>query len=104
MLNRQLATSLASVILYEDEVRRGCDAAEVAALEKDRLTQQLELQASCLRRMTELSPLGMFLISSDCVLREANDRLFEMTACRKDSQIEMSWTELISKGTGGNFG
>lgn len=95
MLNRQLATSLASVILYEDEVRRSRDAAEAAALEKEQLTQQLDLQASRLRRMTELSPLGMFLISPEGVLREANDRFYEMTGHTRDSQYEMSWVDTV---------
>ncbi|KLU90858.1 hypothetical protein MAPG_09383 [Magnaporthiopsis poae ATCC 64411] len=47
--------------------------------------------------MTELSPLGMFLISPDGVLREANDRFFEMTDHPRDSQYEyeMSWMDFI---------
>ncbi|KAH7313750.1 aerobic respiration control sensor protein arcB [Stachybotrys elegans] len=95
MLNRQLATSLASVILFEDEVRRSRDAAEAAALEREQLTQQLALQDSRLRRMTEASPLGMFLISPEGVLREANDRFYEMTGHNRDSQYEMSWMDFI---------
>ncbi|KAI9150441.1 Hybrid signal transduction histidine kinase K [Paramyrothecium foliicola] len=95
MLHRQLATSLASIILFEDEVRRSRDAAEAAALEKEQLTQQLALQDSRLRRMTELSPLGMFLISPEGVLREANDRFYEMTGHTRDSQYEMSWMDFI---------
>jgi PAS domain S-box-containing protein len=99
MFNRQLATSLASVILFEDEVRRSRDAAEAAALEKEQLTQELDLQASRLRRMTELSPLGMFLISPEGVLREANDRFYEMTGHTRDSQYEMSWMDFIIDGS-----
>jgi len=99
MLNRQLSTELASVILFEDEVRRSRDAAEAAALEKERLTQQLDLQASRLRRMTELSPLGMFLISPEGVLREANDRFYEMTGHARDSQYEMSWMDFIMESS-----
>ncbi|KAL2279104.1 hypothetical protein FJTKL_13679 [Diaporthe vaccinii] len=95
MFNRQLATSLASTILFEDETRRSRDAVEAAQLERVRLTQQLDLQASRLRRMTELSPLGMFLISPEGVLREANDRFFEMTGHTRDSQYEMSWMDFI---------
>lgn len=97
MLNRQLATSLASVILYEDEVRRSRDAAEAAALEKEHLTQQLNLQASRLRRMTELSPLGMFLISPEGVLREANDRFYDMTNHARETEYEMSWMDVIKE-------
>ncbi|KAF7562145.1 hypothetical protein G7046_g1987 [Stylonectria norvegica] len=95
LLNRQLAASLASVILFEDETRRSRNAAESAALEKEELTQQLNLQASRLRRMTELSPLGMFLISPEGVLREANERFYEMTGHTRETQNEMSWTEFI---------
>lgn len=96
LLNRQLATSLASVILFEEETRRSRDAAEAAALEKEELTQKLDLQASRLRRMTEVSPVGMLLISPEGVLREANDRFFEMTGLEpRETQSEMSWTECI---------
>lgn len=61
----------------------------------EKLSQQLDLQASRLRRMTELSPLGMFLIGPEGVLREANDRFFEMTGLPRDSQYELSWMDFI---------
>lgn len=100
MLNRQLATSLASYMLYEDEVRRSQDMAEAAALEQEQLSQQLALQTSRLRRMTELSPLGMFLISPEGVLREANDRYFEMTGHPRGGDFPvMSWIEPIEESS-----
>ncbi|KAK6857823.1 hypothetical protein PG995_005522 [Apiospora arundinis] len=95
MLHRQLATSLASFMLYEEEVKRSRDAAEAAALQQEHLTQQLALQTSRLRRMTELSPLGMFLVDVDGVLREGNDRYFEMTGHPRENLYEMSWMEQI---------
>ncbi|EHA53305.1 autoinducer 2 sensor kinase/phosphatase luxQ [Pyricularia oryzae 70-15] len=96
MLNRQLATSLASAILFEDEVRRGKNAAERAALEKEQLTEQLTLQANRLRRMTEMSPLGMFLIDPDGVLREANERFYEMTGVPRDrTETEFAWLDFV---------
>jgi PAS domain S-box-containing protein len=99
MLNRQLATSLASFMLFEEEVRRNRDAAEAAALESEHLSQQLALQTSRLRRMTELSPLGMFLVSPEGVLREANDRYYEMTGHPRDGAYEMSWMEQIMESS-----
>ncbi|KAK7959013.1 uncharacterized protein PG986_003867 [Apiospora aurea] len=96
MLHRQLATSLASFMLYEEEVKRSRDAAEAAALQQEHLTQQLALQTSRLRRMTELSPLGMFLVDVDGVLREGNDRYFEMTGHPRENLYEMSWMEQIA--------
>jgi PAS domain S-box-containing protein len=95
MLNRQLATSLASTILFEEEIRRSRDAAEAAALEQEQLTQALALQTSRLRRMTELSPLGMFNISPDGVIREANDRYFEMTGHPRDNLYEFSFMDHV---------
>ncbi|WZH49774.1 hypothetical protein QYS62_010983 [Fusarium acuminatum] len=95
LLNNQLAASLASIILFEEETRRGRDAAEAAALEKEELTQQINLQASRLRRMTELSPLGMFLTSPEGILREANDRFYEMTGHTRDNHVDTAWVDLL---------
>ncbi|KAK8124014.1 hypothetical protein PG999_003932 [Apiospora kogelbergensis] len=99
MLHRQLATSLASFMLYEEEVKRSRDAAEAAALQRENLTQQLAFQTNRLRRMTELSPLGMFLVDSDGVLREGNDRYFEMTGHPRENLYEMSWMEQIAESS-----
>ncbi|KAJ4354374.1 uncharacterized protein N0V89_006109 [Didymosphaeria variabile] len=84
MLNRQLANSLASFLLCEEEVRRNRNAAEVATLQREQLSQQLEVQANRMRRMTELSPLGMYLFGPDGVLLEANERYYEMTGDGRD--------------------
>ncbi|CAG1976695.1 unnamed protein product [Fusarium graminearum] len=101
LLNNQLATSLASIILFEEETRRGRDAVEAAALEKEELTQQINLQASRLRRMTESSPLGMFLASPEGILREANDKFYEMTGHTRDTPGGMTWADLM--GTSGSI-
>ncbi|KXJ88563.1 hypothetical protein Micbo1qcDRAFT_166624 [Microdochium bolleyi] len=95
ILNRQLATSLASFMLWQEEVRRSRDAAEAAALEQKELEQQLALQTSRLRRMTELSPQGMLLLDIEGSLREANDRYFEMTGHPRDQTHEMSFLDQI---------
>ena len=96
MLNRQLATSLASVMLFEDEVRRSRIAAEDAALQREQLSQQLELQTSRMRRMTELSPLGMYLYDPEGRLLEANERYYEMTGHPRDNDDELSFLNLVA--------
>ncbi|CAO2651809.1 Nn.00g000920.m01.CDS01 [Neocucurbitaria sp. VM-36] len=96
MLNRQLATSLASVLLFEDEVRRSRAAAEAAAQQREQLSQQLELQTSRMRRMTELSPLGMYLFDTEGRLLEANDRFYEMTGHPRESDEELSFLKLVT--------
>lgn len=95
MLHRQLATSLASVMLFEDEVRRSRHAAEEAALKQQQLNQALALQSSRMRRMTEMSPLGMFLLSPDGVMIEANDRYFEMTGLSRETMAEFTWMSCV---------
>lgn len=112
LLNRQLATSLASVTLFEEEIRRGNTAAEAAALERSRLSEELALSASRLTRMAELSPVGMFSMAADGLILEANDRWFEITGhpremnamswmnCLKDSSLsdmEIGWQRLTEK-------
>jgi PAS domain S-box-containing protein len=95
MLNRQIATSLASVLLFEDEVRRSKHAVEMATLQREQLSQQLQLQTSRMRRMTELSPLGMYLFDSSGRLLEGNERYFEMTGHPRDKNDEFSFTLLF---------
>jgi PAS domain S-box-containing protein len=84
MLNRQLATSLASVLLFEGESRRSTQ-----------LSQQLELQSNRMQRMTELSPLGMYLYDLDGVLVEGNDRWYEMTGMSRYDRSNLSFANLM---------
>ncbi|KAF2028661.1 putative histidine kinase HHK16p [Setomelanomma holmii] len=99
MLNRQLATSLASVLLFEDEVRRSRHAAETAAQQREQLSKQLELQTSRMRRMTELSPLGMYLFDPEGVLVEANDRYFKMTEAPREDGEDLGFMRSIAPGS-----
>ncbi|KAH7411103.1 aerobic respiration control sensor protein arcB [Cadophora sp. MPI-SDFR-AT-0126] len=95
LLDRQLATSLASVTLLEAEVRRGLTAAEAAALERSRLSEELAVQKSRLQRIAEVSPVGMFSVDAAGLLLEGNDRWFEMTGHSRDKIFAMSWMETV---------
>lgn len=68
LLSRQIATSMASVVLYEEEIRKGRRAAQVAALDRQILSKQLNLRTQeklesemKFTRMAELGPVGMFI-------------------------------------------
>lgn len=74
LLDRQLATSLASVTLFEAEIKRGLNAAEAAALERSRLSEELAVQQGRLQRIAELSSVGMISHTPDGTILEANDR------------------------------
>ena len=54
LIDRQLATSLASTSLLETEIRRGLTAAEAAALERSRLSEELAVQRTRLQRIAEV--------------------------------------------------
>jgi PAS domain S-box-containing protein len=99
MLNRQLATSLASVLLFEDEVRESRHAAETAAQQTEQLSKQLELQTNRMRRMTELSPFGMYLYDPKGVLVEANERYLEMSGTSKEDNEEFGFKKFIAEGS-----
>ncbi|RDW80496.1 hypothetical protein BP5796_05194 [Coleophoma crateriformis] len=95
LLIRQLATSLASVTLFEEEIRRGTTAAEAAALERLKLSEELAVQRSRLQRMAEVSPVGMFSIDPQGLLLEANDRWFHMTAHPMNTTYAKSWMDVV---------
>jgi PAS domain-containing protein len=95
LIDRQLATSLASVSLLENEIRRGLTAAQAAAIEKSRLTEELDVQRSRLQRIAEVSPVGMSSIDVDGSVLDANDRWYEMTGHPRDDKYPMSWMETI---------
>ena len=72
LLSRQLATSLASVVLFEEEIRRGQRAAKLAALDRIELSEQLAARTEEAResetrftRMAELSPVGLFIANAE---------------------------------------
>jgi PAS domain S-box-containing protein len=99
MLNRQLATSLASALLFEDEVRKSRHAAETAAQKQEQLSQQLELQTRRMRRMTELSPVGMYLFDPEGKLVEANDRYYEMTGALREDTDPVAFLKVCAEAS-----
>jgi PAS domain-containing protein len=80
LLSRQLATSMASVVLFEDEIRRGQRAARLAALDRQELSKQLDLRTqeameseTKFTRMAEFAPVGMFIADSSGKITYSND-------------------------------
>jgi PAS domain S-box-containing protein len=101
LLDRQLATSLASVTLFEAEIQRGVEAAQVAAAERSRLSRELEVQRTRLQRMAEISAVGMFSIDPEGHILEANDRWYEMTGHPRgdEENHDTSFMEGIHQGS-----
>ncbi|KAL9050346.1 MAG: hypothetical protein Q9162_006697 [Coniocarpon cinnabarinum] len=80
LLGRQLATSLASVVLFENEIKRGQQAAKEAALDKIELSEQLaartEEAIESETKFTNLAnfvPVGVFIGSSEGIITYCNE-------------------------------
>jgi GAF domain-containing protein len=80
LLSRQLATSMASVVLFEEEIRQGQRAARLAALDRIELSKQLDLRTqeameseTKFTRMAEFAPVGMFIANSRGEITYSND-------------------------------
>lgn len=102
LLSRQLATSLASVVLFEEEIRRGQKAAKLAALDRIELHEQLEARTreaieseSRFTRMAEFAPVGMFIAGSDGRIVFANDTWYDISRVPKDRSMADTWMESV---------
>ncbi|QPG96064.1 hypothetical protein C2857_003038 [Epichloe festucae Fl1] len=98
LLSRQLATSLASVVLFEEEIRRGQRAARLAALDRQELSMQLiqrtqEAIESEYRftRMAEFAPVGMFIADAHGTINYCNDMWWQISRHTRSQDAESDW-------------
>ncbi|KAI1150122.1 histidine kinase [Nemania diffusa] len=119
LLSRQLATSLASVVLFEEEIRRGQRAAQMALRDRQELTEQLhirtrEVEESELKftRMAEFAPVGMFIADHQGYITYSNDMWWDISRHNRSESVnnwmqsvkdedrpalEMVWGRLVSE-------
>src|SRR2546423_3165357 len=102
LLGRQLATSIASVVLFEEEIRRGEQAAKLAAQDRIELSAQLaartqEAAESELKftRMAELAPVGMFMADSQGQITYCNDTWYDIAQHPRGEAIGDRWAAAI---------
>lgn len=102
LLSRQLATSMASVVLFEEEIRRGQRAAQLAAMDRQELSLQLlqrteeanELELK-FTRMTEFAPVGMFIADAYGHINYRNDMWWQISRRSRSEEISDEWMEGI---------
>ena len=119
LLSRQLATSLASVALFEEEIRRGQRAAKLAALDRIELSDQLAARTmeaveseTKFTRMAELAPVGMFIADRQGQMIFTNDTFHAVSNHPKGADgsawmgavkdedrehVQAMWNDLIQK-------
>lgn len=71
---------MASVVLFEEEIRRGQRAARLAALDRQELSKELDLRTqeavaseTKFTPMAEFAPVGMFIANSSGQITYSND-------------------------------
>ncbi|EMC98961.1 hypothetical protein BAUCODRAFT_22270 [Baudoinia panamericana UAMH 10762] len=107
LLSRQLATSLASVVLFEEEIRRGQRAAKLAALDRIELSEQLAARTqeaidseTKFTRMAEFAPVGMFIADHTGRIIFANDTWYDIGRVPKSAMVGVhastdTWIESV---------
>ena len=90
LLSRQIATAMASVVLFEEEIARGKRAARLAAQDRIELSEQLAARTqeaveseTKFTRMAEFAPVGIFIADSKGQLNYVNDKWHEITKVPK---------------------
>lgn len=101
LLTRQLATSMASVVLFEEEIRRGQQAAKLAALDRIELSEQLAARTqeaieseTKFTRMAEFAPVGIFIASKEGTITFTNSVFHSLTRLPKNVSGER-WKEVV---------
>jgi signal transduction histidine kinase/DNA-binding response OmpR family regulator len=102
LLSRQCATSLASVILFEEEVRKGQKAARLAAIDRIKLAEELAIRTQeahdiedRLTRMAELSPAGLFIADHEGKINYSNDAWFDISQVKRTADSVEKWIEYV---------
>ncbi|KAI9824621.1 MAG: hypothetical protein M1832_001711 [Thelocarpon impressellum] len=104
LLSRQLATSMASVVLFEEEIKRGQRAAQLAAKDKIELSEQLAARTqeavesdTRFTRMAELAPVGIFMADSQGHVTFFNDAWYEISRHPKEVDNADRWIEAVKE-------
>ncbi len=94
LLARQLATSVASVVLFEEEIKRGKRAAQLAAQDRMQLSNELAARTQeaveseiKFTRMAELSPVGMFIADETGRLNYCNNTWYDLSTVPKNHSV-----------------
>jgi PAS domain S-box-containing protein len=104
LLGRQLATSMASVVLFEEEIRKGEKAAMMAAQDRIELSNQLAQRTqeaieseNKFTRMAELAPVGMFMADSSGNIIFTNSTWYDLAQYPRNTPVAHDWIYYIKE-------
>ena len=102
LLSRQLATAMASVVLFEEEIARGRRAARLAAQDRIELSEQLAARTqeaveseTKFTRMAEFAPVGIFIADSKGKIAYCNEKWYEISRVPKGLEGTEEWMDSI---------
>ncbi|KAI8279354.1 hypothetical protein K4K56_012745 [Colletotrichum sp. SAR 10_98] len=102
LLSRQLATSMASVVLFEEEIKRGQRAARLAALDRQELQMELYLRTQeaveseyKFSRMAEFAPVGIFIANDKGHINFANDMWWQISRHPRTEDSVNTWMQSV---------
>lgn len=121
MLSRQISTAMASVVLFEEEIRAGMKAKRRADIARNELSEQLAVQTQAaveterkFTQMAKFAPVGIFIANSEGVITYRNEKWYEilkapnnddgtsqwMNAIKDDDKerVRQLWSELVHNG------
>ncbi|KAK4191891.1 putative signal transduction histidine-protein kinase [Podospora australis] len=102
LLSRQLATSMASVVLFDEEIKRGQRAARLAALDRQELSMQLHLRTQeavkseyRFTRMAEFGPVGLFIADGQGHINYCNEMWYKISGHERGTNTLDAWMQTI---------
>ena len=102
LLARQLATSIASVVLFEEEIRKSQRAAKLAAQDRIDLNNQLVARTqeaveaeNKFTRLSELAPVGMFIGDSVGSILFVNEAWYGLSSYPRTGAVKNDWIYYI---------
>lgn len=102
LLSRQLATAMASVVLFEEEIARGKRAARLAAQDRIELSEQLAARTqeaveseTKFTRMAEFAPVGIFIADSKGKIAYCNEKWYQISRVPKGLEGTDEWMDFV---------
>lgn len=104
LLSRQLATAMASVVLFGEEITRGRRAARLAAQDWIELSEQLTMRTreaveseTKYTRMAEFAPVGIFIADAKGKLTYINDKWYDISKVPKGLEGTDEWMNSVKE-------
>ncbi|KAK4690403.1 hypothetical protein P7C71_g6377, partial [Lecanoromycetidae sp. Uapishka_2] len=104
LLSRQIATAMASVVLFEEEIARGRRAARLAAQDRSELSEQLAIRTqeaieseTKFTRMAEFAPVGIFIADPNGKLNYINDKWYEISKVPRGLEGTDEWLDYVKE-------